>query len=294
MPQSIDPKHSALPTSRAAELSPTEKNYLHLLKEVLIDIDNAARFQLTPYPRGRSNVIKRFLVNKLINTLAKKGLSITGVDPSGIAAREKGLGWPLNGYSMIGARRMDNLQHCLEQVIADGVEGDFIETGVWRGGACIFAKAVIDAYGEDRRVWVADSFEGLPKPNTDLYPEDAGDDLYSLEQLRISLEQVQSNFERFHLLDERVVFLKGWFKDTLPEAPIEKLAVLRLDGDMYESTMDGLVHLYPKLEPGGYLIVDDYGVIPACRKAVHDYRERHGIQEPIIDIDGSGHFWRKD
>lgn len=274
-------------------LGKIEENYLRLLREVIIDIDNAARFQLTPYPKTRSNVLKRTAINTLINTLAKKGLTITGTDRSGIAAREIGLGWPLNGYSMIGAKRMDNIRACIEAVLKDEVPGDFIETGVWRGGACIYAKALFDVYGADRKVWVADSFQGLPKPNVEEYPEDEGDDLYSLEQLRISEEQVKENFKRFDLLDENVVFLKGWFKDTLPAAPIDELAVVRLDGDMYESTMDGLKNLYPKLSPGGFLIVDDYGVIPACRKAVHDYRTKNGTTEEIIDIDGSGHYWRK-
>jgi O-methyltransferase len=111
--------------------------------------------------------------------------------------------------------------------------------------------------------------------------------------MRISLEQVQANFQRYGLLDDQVRFLKGWFKDTLPSAPIGKLAMIRLDGDMYESTMDGLVNLYPKLSPGGCLIVDDYGAISACRKAVHDYREQHGIHEEIHSIDWTGVYWRR-
>lgn len=284
-------RDSALTNPRA--VSPSERRYLQLLKEVIIDVDNAHRFQLTPYPPDRSYWLKRTAINSLINTLSKKGLTITGVNARGATDREIGLGWPINGYSMIGMKRLNNIQYCLEQVFADVIPGDFIETGVWRGGACIFARAICEVYNENRNIWVADSFEGLPKPNVELYPEDKGDDLYSIEQLRVSLEQVQENFKRFDLLDDKVHFLKGWFKDTLPSAPIEKLAVVRLDGDMYESTMDALKSLYPKLSTGGFLIVDDYGVIPACRKAVHDYRDEHGITDEIIDIDGSGHFWRK-
>jgi len=274
-------------------LTVTEKNYIDLLKEVLIDKDNADRFQLTPYPPNRSNFIKRFAVNTLINTLAKKKLIITGTNKDGIEQRENGLGWPINGYSMIGAKRLNNIQYCIEEVIKNNVAGDFIETGVWRGGACIFAKALFNILDKNRVVWVADSFEGLPKPNPKLYPEDEGDDLFSLEQLRISEEQVKTNFKRFNLLDNNVCFLKGWFKDTLPSAPIEKLAIIRLDGDMYESTMDGLVNLYHKLSPGGFLIVDDYGIIPACKRAVHAFRDKHGITEEIVNIDDSGYFWKK-
>jgi O-methyltransferase len=91
--------------------------------------------------------------------------------------------------------------------------------------------------------------------------------LHKARELAVSLEQVKANFDRYGLLDDQVRFLKGWFRDTLPVAPIERLAVLRLDGDMYESPMDTLVNLYPKLSEGGYVIVDDYGAIPACRQA---------------------------
>lgn len=274
-------------------MTPSEERYIQLLKEVIIDIDNAQRFQLAPYPKSRSYFLKRFAINYLINTFSKKGLTITGINKTGVADRERGLGWPINGYSMIGMKRLNNIQYCIEEIVKKNIPGDFIETGVWRGGACIFVKSLFEIHNQPRSVWVADSFAGLPKPDEELYPEDAGDDLYAIEQLRVSEDQVRQNFERFGLLDDSVKFLKGWFKDTLPNAAIDQLAIARLDGDMYESTMDALKHLYPKLSKGGFLIVDDYGVIPACKKAVHDYRHQHGITEQIIDIDGSGHFWQK-
>jgi O-methyltransferase len=194
---------------------------------------------------------------------------------------------------MIGRKRLDNLQSCVESVLTEGVEGDFIETGVWRGGSCIFMRAILAAHGvHDRRVFVADSFAGLPEPDGDKYPEDKGDTHHIHDRLAISREQVAANFEKYGLLDDQVVFLKGWFKDTLPNAPIEKLAVLRLDGDMYESTMDALESLYPKLSPGGYCIIDDYS-LPGCEKAVADYRARHGIEDEIQTIDWTGSYWQK-
>lgn len=285
--------HKTIVSKQKTEMTSLEQKHIALLKDVLIDKGNANRYQLTPYPPGQTNFLKSFIVNTVINALAKKNMLITGVIRDGERLRENGLGWPINGYSMIGTKRLNNIQFCIENVIKNEVKGDFIETGVWRGGACIFAKTLFDIYEQDRTVWVADSFEGLPKPNVEDYPEDAGDDLYSLEQLRISKDQVEENFRKFDLLDEKVKFLKGWFKDTLPDAPIEKLAIMRLDGDMYESTMDGLVNLYHKLSPGGFVIIDDYGVIPACKKAVHDFRDRHGITEELINIDDSGYFWQK-
>jgi hypothetical protein len=210
------------------------------------------------------------------------------------SGRMEGRVWPVIAHTMIGLKRLDNLEFCIEQVIAKGVPGDLIETGVWRGGATIFMRAMLKAYGvTDRCVWVADSFEGLPPPDERNYPPDAGDRLHEARELAISLEQVKANFDKYGLLDDQVRFLKGWFRDTLPVAPIQRLAVLRLDGDMYQSTMDALVNLYPKLSQGGFIIVDDYGAIPACRQAVNDYRSADGITEEIRSIDWTGIFWQK-
>jgi hypothetical protein len=215
-------------------------------------------------------------------------------DPKARAMRLDGGDWPGRGLTMIGIKRLDNLQLAIEDVLARGVPGDLIEAGAWRGGACIFMRGVLKAHGiTDRRVWVADSFEGLPAPNPAQYPADAEAGPEAAGMMAVSLETVRDNFARYGLLDDRVVFLKGWFRDTLPTAKLEKLAILRLDGDLYESTMDSLVHLYPKLAPGGYVIVDDYGSTPPSAKAVADYRAKHGIDEPIVTIDWTGVYWRK-
>jgi O-methyltransferase len=110
--------------------------------------------------------------------------------------------------------------------------------------------------------------------------------------LACSQEQVEENFRRYRLLDGQVRFLKGWFKDTLPNAPVGRLAILRLDGDMYESTIQALDALYDKLSPGGFVIVDDYHLQP-CAQAIHDFREARGIGDEIRDIDGMGAYWRR-
>ncbi|HEU4753119.1 MAG TPA: TylF/MycF/NovP-related O-methyltransferase, partial [Armatimonadota bacterium] len=191
--------------------------------------------------------------------------------------------------------RLSNIQSCVTQALRDRVPGDLIEAGVWRGGAAIFMRGILAAYGErERRVWVADSFEGLPRPNPDRYPADRDDPHWTMkEQLGVSLEEVRENFARYGLLDEQVRFLKGWFSETLPGAPVERLAVMRLDGDMYESTMDALRALYPRLSPGGYVIVDDYYYLEGCRAAVEDYRREHGITEPVQPADWNAAFWRR-
>jgi len=208
--------------------------------------------------------------------------------------RENGQDWPIDAETMIGMKRLDNLQSCLVDVLVKGVAGDVIETGVWRGGATIFMRAILSAYGDEtRQVWVADSFEGLPRPTRQAPDSDRRERLWAFPQLSVSLKEVKANFDRYSLLDERVRFLVGWFKDTLPSAPIEKLSVLRLDGDMYESTLVALESLYPKLSIGGYVIVDDYGNVPGCKKAVDEYRRSHGITDRLEPVDPCCVFWKR-
>ena len=209
--------------------------------------------------------------------------------------RETGQDWPARAESMIGLKRMENIQHCIEQIIKDDIPGDLIETGVWRGGACIFMKANLIAWGDTARtVWLADSFEGLPKPDAARYPADAGDTLHKQTGLGVGADQVRHNFERYGVLDDRVQFLVGWFKDTLPVAPIGQLSLMRLDGDMYSSTWEAIEALYPKLAPGGFCIIDDFGSHASqAGQAIHDYRKANGIDEEIVEIDPFGAFWRK-
>ncbi len=193
---------------------------------------------------------------------------------------------------MLGEARLHNIEFCIKDVIAKNVPGDLIECGAWRGGGSIYMRGVLESMNESQRcVWVADSFEGLPKPSREEDMEwDLSKDVFP--HLAVSLKQVQTAFSDYDLLDDRVRFLQGWFKDTLPGAPIEQLAVLRLDGDLYESTMDSLEALYTRVSPGGYVIVDDY-YIPACAAAVQDFRKKTKVSDPIIEIDWTGVFWQK-
>ncbi len=208
--------------------------------------------------------------------------------------REHGLDWPERAQTMVGDKRLANLRDLVSILLAENIPGDLIETGVWRGGSCILMRAILLAHGDVRRkVWVADSFEGLPPGNESLYPADAGSEFHSYAGLAVSLEEVKQNFRDYGLLDDQVAFVKGWFKDTLPTVPIDRLALIRLDGDMYESTMGALQALYPKLSHSGYVIVDDYHVVPACKQAVHDYCSSIGITPQLREIDGVGVYWKK-
>ena len=263
------------------------KLYLELLKKTLTDTLRCSD-EYMEY-EGQKGV--RFtMVDKY---LTKRGFQIMKRIPFNIEKRKVGKDWPMYAETMVGVERLNNIEKLLIDVIENNIEGDCIETGVWRGGATIFMAAIIKAFNQKRNVWVADSFEGLPKPNAEKYPHDKGDDHHTKTRLAISKEEVEKNFKNYDLLGDNIKFLKGWFKDTLPKAPIEKLALVRLDGDMYESTMDGMINLYPKLQSGGYIIIDDWGAVPACKKAVLDYREKHSITEDIILIDWGGVYWKK-
>lgn len=220
-------------------------------------------------------------------------LPASGVEGYRPDYREQGWDWPSGAPSMIGLKRMQNVRTECERVIREGVPGDFMETGVWRGGACMMMRAVLKAYRvRDRRVIAADSFRGLPPPTAGM-PEDPGFKLHTIAAFAVPLDIVKAGFARYGLLDEQVVFLEGLFKDTLPTAPVERLALLRLDGDMYESTRDGIVNLYPKLSPGGTLIADDYFLFEAHRRAIDEYRAEYGISDPIVSIDNFGAYWVK-
>lgn len=210
-------------------------------------------------------------------------------------SRYEGLDADVDALTMIGYKRLTNVEFCLDEIRKNGIAGDMIETGVWRGGTCIFIRAYLDVYQiKDRKVWVADSFCGLPEPDVANYPEDRDMQLHKIDELAVGMQEVQANFKDYNLLDEQVEFLPGWFRDTLPQAPVVKLSLMRLDGDYYESTLDALFWLYPKLSAGGYCIVDDWGAIPACRKAVEDYRSVFGLDERIMMIDWTGVYWEKE
>lgn len=210
------------------------------------------------------------------------------------AVRAVGRDWPRSAHTMVGLARLNNLRDLMLRTLDNGVPGDYIETGVWRGGCCILMKAVLEVCGDTKRnVYVADSFEGLPKPNPESFPADLSDTHFTHAELSVSLEAVKANFEKYNLLDPRVIFVKGLFQDTLPKLESGPFSLLRLDGDMYESTKASLDNLYPKLSPGGYIIIDDYGAVPACRQAVEDYRAEHHIADPMVTVDWTGIWWQK-
>lgn len=195
-----------------------------------------------------------------------------------------------SSLTMISKLRLDNLEKLVREVCLDNTEGNIIETGVWRGGACILISKLLTYFNSDKIVYVADSFEGLPKPDPK-YLHDKDDYHHNIDFLSVDLETVQANLEKFNC-DHNYKFIKGWFKNTLHLID-DKFSLIRLDGDMYESTINALDALYPKLSVGGYCIIDDYKGVYQCPIAVDNYRKEHNITEELMHIDNTAVYWQK-
>jgi O-methyltransferase len=242
---------------------------------------------------------RQLYLDLLIRTLANTIYQDASTHPENAGPfdgglRAEGRDWPAIAHTMVGLRRLENLRDLAQRALDDGICGDFIETGVWRGGGCILMRGVLAANGvTDRKVYAADSFSGLPPPDPQRYPQDDCWNFHRHKQLAVPLSQVKSNFARYGLLDDQVVFVEGSFRATLPSLKAGTFSLIRLDGDWYESTYVALDALYPKLSPGGFVIVDDFNFIPPCRQAVIDYRSRNEITAAMHDADWNASWWQK-
>jgi len=209
-----------------------------------------------------------------------------------VRLRSAGMDWPLTGLTMIGLARLDDLQTCVESVVRDGVEGDLIEVGAWRGGASILMRATLDSLDADERtVYVADSFQGFPPGDGAADPRVG--DLSTFDFLAVPVDEVRANFARLGY-ERGVTFVPGFFEETMPGLTGRRWSLIRLDGDTYAATRLALRCLYPGLSVGGHLVVDDYGSLDECRRAVDEFRAEHGIVEPLEEVDFTGARWRRE
>jgi len=257
---------AARATGPGPEADALRRAYLELLKLTLCDLGATSTVSVGKW--GDGTVTSR---------------ELRGED---LRLRAAGMDWPMQGLTMIGLNRLDDLQACVEALVRDDVPGDLIEAGAWRGGASILMRATLDALGDGRTVCVADSFQGFPEA-------DAQGLLNETEFLAVPIEEVQASFARFGL-EDGVRFVPGFFEQTLPGLAGGRWALIRLDGDTYEATWQTLAALYDDLAPGGYVIVDDYRVMPECGRAVDAFRSEHGIEEPLEDVDWTCVRWRRE
>lgn len=248
-----------------------------------------------------------------------------------------------NVRTLIGPKRLDNIEQCIKHITSNRIEGDIVEAGCWRGGALIYLKACLDVYQDNnpiqRRIWGADLFpeanqlvtsrtkvmilksllkirkllplklrqqlasrimEAFP---TEHYENSTLDKIFAFANSVTHVEKkclistthqdLLEAFKRYELYDDTIKLMPGWFNKTLPimSKEINKIALLRLDADFYQSTFDALTHLYPKLSENGICIIDDYGGFVECRKAVDKYRLQNKIDANLESVDGTCHFW---
>ncbi|MDQ6632182.1 MAG: TylF/MycF family methyltransferase [Verrucomicrobiota bacterium] len=207
-------------------------------------------------------------------------------------------------YTLTSSTRCQKLWDQCDQIFQSNVPGDLVECGVWRGGSAVIMALAARHFKQQRRIHLFDSFEGLPEPTAadekaakDYSEGKASGSLTSIGKCSVGLEEVKDLLLNKLQFDKSFIhFHVGWFQNTIP-ADAEKMgpiALLRLDGDWYESTRICLEYLYPKISPGGLVILDDYHFWVGCKKATNEYREQHGITAPIQEIDGDAIYWMKD
>jgi O-methyltransferase len=199
-------------------------------------------------------------------------------------------------WTMTGADKLYALIQAVRYVTRHQIPGDVVECGVWRGGSMqAAARTLLSAGDTSRDLYLFDTFEGMPPPSErDIRRSDerSAEELMA-EQVRerslvwavASLEDVRDGFERIDYPRERLHFVKGRVEDTIPGQAPERISILRLDTDWYESTRHELEHLYPRLSPGGVLLLDDYGYWEGAREAVDEFLEQTGERLLLVRMD---------
>jgi hypothetical protein len=200
-------------------------------------------------------------------------------------------------YTMVSIPNLYSLYNSALYVVKNGIEGDFVECGVWRGGCSMMVALVFQKYGvTDRKIYMYDTFEGMPPPtDQDLdfnqssakgYLEKKMNKDVNFKWCFADVDDVTRNINLTNYPLDNFILIQGKVEDTLNEnLPKNKLAILRLDTDWYESTKTELVHLYPNITNRGVIIIDDYGHWQGARKAVDEYIQQHGINLLLNRVD---------
>lgn len=273
-------------------VSPAARLYLDLLKKCLtrliFDDDD---FEFVP----RSGSLKGRAARSALKLLASRDLRVVRRGQAGLEDKLEGMGRPAKAETMMGWRRLDFLDRVVCRIVSEGIQGDFFEGGSWRGGSAIFMLGALRALGETgRRVWAADSFEGYPPPT------EASSDIDRLlwsrrDYFAVSRAEFERNVRRYGLEGDALRVLEGFFDRSLPGAPIERLALIRIDIDGYEGVRAVLDVLYPKLSPGGFVVVDELEV-PGARRAIDEHFAKSGLKEEILPVPQErpkAAYWRK-
>jgi hypothetical protein len=207
-------------------------------------------------------------------------------------------------YTMTSTERMYALYNASKEIARRGIPGDIVECGVWKGGSTMMALLTMMKFekNEDRTVYLYDTFEGMAEPtaiDVSLGGEKASNTWARRNKKDkvlwdyASLNEVKENMRSTGYPLENIKFIKGKVEDTIPKVVPEKIALLRLDTDWYESTKHELAHLYPCVVPNDIVIIDDYGYWDGCRKAVDEYLNENNINILMHRIDGTGRMFIK-
>ena len=202
-------------------------------------------------------------------------------------------------FTMTSAERMYALYSAVRYVIENRIEGDFVECGVWRGGSCMLMAHTLKAMGEtSRTLYLYDTFTGMTRPGEhDIRKRDRGEQITRWEASQredhnawayAPIDEVRENLLSTGYPEERLVFVEGEVQKTLPATAPERVALLRLDTDWYESTLHELVHLYPRPSRRGVLILDDYGSFEGARRAVDEYLAENRLGIFLGRVDATG------
>jgi O-methyltransferase len=236
---------------------------------------------------------------RLNERLARVNLELAVRAPEGIPEPEfERLRERCEPYTMTSRERLYSVYEAARYLAGAGVAGDVVECGVWRGGSAMMAALALAAGGDcDRRLWLYDTFEGMPAPSAqdtpsweaDPHREWARNQRDGINEWCYSpIEEVRANMVSAGISADRLEFIQGKVEDTIPVHVPDCIALLRLDTDWYESTRHELVHLFPRLVSGGVLILDDYGHWPGVRKAVDEYVAEHDVHLLLQRIDYAG------
>lgn len=190
-------------------------------------------------------------------------------------------------FTMVPVPRLRTLWRLANRVSTEGMTGAFVECGSCNGGTGAILARV--AAKDDRAVWLFDSFEGLPEPR----PEDGERAKSWVGQCLGQEEMVREVLSLVGARADGVNIVKGWFDATLGPAQTGPIALLHLDADWYESTMTILINFYDRVVPGGYLVFDDYGHWPGCRRALDEFLASRGLHPTLMPSDNEGVWFRK-
>jgi O-methyltransferase len=192
-------------------------------------------------------------------------------------------------YTMLGLKRLRALDHLVHRIDELGIAGDVVECGTCNGGSGALLARVASGSPWTRRVWLLDSFAGLPASG----PKDPPSAARLAGLCHGSPEQVRDVLARVGVPAESVTLVQGWFEDILPDLPVGAIALLHIDADWYESVSAVLEHLFAKVTPGGFVVLDDFGYWQGCRRAWEDYRASEGLQVDLTWVDGDAVYFQK-